>query len=367
MPRIILHIGTHKTGTTGLQLSLFDQREKLKQFGICYDPWPGVLWGLKYAHHGLAHRLARYSPEDQQILADYRLRIEQALGAGEDVIISAEPFYRQVVSGMSDDLDAARALFLDRAAGYFEGLPIEVSVCFRRPDRMAESLFKEHAVSTDNKLGFVAWLEKWASRFEYAARVAEFEQRFGPAKIWCFEDAVTEGLASAFLRVHGFSVADLSNPKADRQGVSARAVEWLLLSKQSDDMSVSERHIRWYYVASSHAHPVLYEGPRETCWTNLEARNEFFRTALTGFRYVDFWNQPDSAVEKVQWTEDLQREVEAHFEKWAQRSSVLMKMRKAAKLAPYDADDRIPPSIRLKYFPQRIRELFRGTKKHCWK
>ena len=355
MARIILHIGTHKTGTTGLQRSLFAQRDMLKENGICYDPWPGVLWGLEYAHHGLAHRLARFEADDQKVLADYKLRIERALTQGQDVIISAEPFYRQVAAGMPGDPDSARICFMDRLADYFEGLPVEVSICFRRPDRMAESLYKEHGVNTDNKLGFLPWLDKFADRFDYTARLAEFEQRFGPAKVWCFEDAMVKGLLSVFFEEHQLEVSNFENAKADRKSISARAVEWLLSAKRGvENMSVSERHIRWYYAASKHAHSALVHGRGETFWPEVESRDRFLRAALADFRHADFWNQPAHEPKQISLTEGDQNKVEKHFQKWVRVNRILLKMRKKARLAPYDADDAIPLRIKMKYLPERL-------------
>ena len=363
MARIILHIGTHKTGTTGLQQSLFEQREALKECGISYDPWPRVLWSLKYAHHGLAHRLARFDSEDQEVLGNYRLRLEQALEQGIDVIISAEPFYRQVAASMRNDPDVARIQFLDRVADYFKGLPVEVSVCFRRPDRMAESLFKEQAVSTDNKLFFLPWLDKFSPRFDYAARLAEFEQRFGPAKVWCFEHAVRKGLMPTFLELHGLTVPEFEDAKADRKSVSARAALWVLSAKRAvEGMSASERLVRWYYAASNHAHSKLAHCRGEAFWPDVETRDRFLRAALVDFGHADFWSLPADTSQQVHWTAEDQREVEAHFENWAQRSSVLLEMRKAAKLAPYDSDDAIPRAVKWKFLSKRIRARIFGAK-----
>ena len=364
MARIILHIGTHKTGTTSLQRSLFEQRDKLKECGISYDPRPGVLASLKsYAHHGLAHRLARFDSEDQQILAQYRLRLEQALANGQNVIISAEPFYRNVAADHSGGHDAARICFMDRVADYFSGMPVEVSVCFRRPDRMAESMFKEQVARTDNELHFLPWLEAYAPRFDYAARVAEFEERFGPSKVWCFEDAVAKGLMPTFLKLHGLHVSGFTNAKADRRSVSARAALWLLSAKrEAKRMRVSERRIRWYYAASDHCHSKLAHCRGETFWPDAETRDNFLHAALADFRYADFWSPPGGTAQLVHWAEQDQSVVESHFENWAQRSSVLLEMRKAAKLAPYDADDAIPHALKWKFLPKRIWARFVGSK-----
>lgn len=364
MARIILHVGTHKTGTTGLQRSLFEQREVLEQLGISYDPWPGVLWGLKYAHHGLAHRLARYEEEDRKVLDQYRMRVVEALERGLDIIISAEPFYRQVAAGMPDAPEAARILFLDRAADYFRGLPVEVSICFRRPDCMAESMFKEQAVSTGNQLEFEPWLDKFARRFQYAERLAEFEDRFGAATVWCFEDAVTNGLLSAFLGVHQLQIPKLlADEKVDRKSVSSRSAMWLLRSKQyADGMSPSDRKTRWYYAASEHRHPLLVSRGEDSFWASAEFRDRFLRNALVGFRCQHFWGLPKRVGEPVVWSPQSQSEVEAHFEQWVRANPVLLKMRESANLAPYDGDDRIPFRIRLGFLHQQIWACLFGEK-----
>ena len=356
MARIILHVGTHKTGTTALQRALFSQRGLLLKSGISYDPWQSVLRGPKSSHHGLAQRLARYNSDDQTVLVDYRLRLEQALAQGLDVIISAESFYRHVDTGVLDDPDAARMSFLDRVADYLGGLPIEVSICFRRPDRMADSMFKEETVSSDSKLEFLQYLERTSDRFDYSARVSEFEQRFGPAKIWCFEKAVAKGLIPAFLEQHGLQAPGITDAKGDRKSVSARSLKWLLLAKRGDEcMSMSERKIRWYYAASQHAHSALAHSRGDVFWPDAETRDSFLHGILSNFRHADFWNLPDEAPQEVNWTDKDHREVEMHFQKWAQASSVLLQMRKEAKLAPYDPDDAIPRSVRLRFLPQRIK------------
>ena len=358
MARIILHVGTHKTGTTALQRALFSQRDLLLKSGISYDPWQSVLRGLKSSHHGLAQRLARFDSEDQSVLIDYRLRLEQALEQGLDVIISTESFYRHVDTRILDDPSAARISYLDRVADYFSGLPVEVSICFRRPDRMADSMFKEQMVSSGYKFEFLEYLESFSDRFDYSARLTEFEQRFGPAKVWCFEDAVAKGLMPTFLEQHGLQVPEITDAKADRKSISARAVKWLQLAKLSaESMSTWERKTRWYYAASNHAHPALAHSRGDVFWPDAETRDSFLHGILSNFRHADFWNLPDEAPQEVNWTDKDHREVEMHFEKWAQASSVLLQMRKEAKLAPYDPDNAIPRSVRRQFLPQRIKAL----------
>jgi hypothetical protein len=125
-------------------------------------------------------------------------------------------------------------------------------------------------------------------------------------------------------------------------------------------MSKSERNIRWYYAASSHAHPALAHSRGDVFWPDAETRDSFLHGVLSNFRHADFWSFPDEIPQQVKWTDEDHLEVEAHFEKWAQASSVLLQMRKLSKLAPYDSDDKIPRAIRLSFLPKRIAARFFG-------
>ena len=56
-PRILLHIGTHKTGTTSLQAFFFLNRDQLKKSSSILYPETGsprVQHEAKYGHHLLA-------------------------------------------------------------------------------------------------------------------------------------------------------------------------------------------------------------------------------------------------------------------------------------------------------------------------
>ncbi|SFA74740.1 hypothetical protein SAMN05421688_0564 [Poseidonocella pacifica] len=102
MPRIFLHAGTHKTGTTTIQRALFANREMLASNGIWYDPGADLFGGTRHAAISFAHQLA-YADDvaTDTRFQTYRERIEHALSEGQDIIISAEPLYRMVMGGGS--------------------------------------------------------------------------------------------------------------------------------------------------------------------------------------------------------------------------------------------------------------------------
>ena len=58
MAKVVLHVGTHKTGTTSLQNSSSASRADLGRCGICYDPDLGGKKSRALQHHSIASILA---------------------------------------------------------------------------------------------------------------------------------------------------------------------------------------------------------------------------------------------------------------------------------------------------------------------
>jgi hypothetical protein len=145
--KLLLHIGTHKTGTTALQQFFHANRAQLERCGFYYaTPQP--------------------SEPDSNLVAD-------ALGVGETrvvrtfltkhfdlarrrgahtLVVSAEKFYAMSVrSAMqrghvcSDAIELDRILIEKLQSAVPEGITKSEIVCYvRRPDRYAESLYSQH-------------------------------------------------------------------------------------------------------------------------------------------------------------------------------------------------------------------------------
>lgn len=92
MARLVLHIGTHKTGTTALQQACFANRHWLKTVGITYPDLGVGCW-----HHGLTEPwgfvMPAYRLEGGGLAAWKRLAADHANTPGT-VLISSEEFSR---------------------------------------------------------------------------------------------------------------------------------------------------------------------------------------------------------------------------------------------------------------------------------
>ena len=93
MARLILHIGGHRTGSTSIQQSLFDARERLKSCGILY-PETGL---YTVCHHLLGYSIPNFAidgffeiPQFEPLLR--QLTVEIGNSGCETVLISSETF-----------------------------------------------------------------------------------------------------------------------------------------------------------------------------------------------------------------------------------------------------------------------------------
>jgi hypothetical protein len=145
--KLILHIGTQKTGTTALQQFLYANREPLAACGFHYATPPHGLREANFVGNALNVGKRRV------VNAFLTKHMELAHRRGADtILVSAENFYAMsVLDAMQRREVCANAVERDRAlietlqSLMPEGIATTQIVCyFRRPDRYAESLYSQH-------------------------------------------------------------------------------------------------------------------------------------------------------------------------------------------------------------------------------
>ena len=131
---LFLHVGTHKTGTTSLQIILTSKETELAERGV-YIPRAGRS-SMFSGHHNVAWQLnddARFDPS----LGDVRALQEEIAGAGQStVILSSEDFEylycrpdrMNVLKSLADSLgyDAYVMVFFREWASYANSLYAEL-------------------------------------------------------------------------------------------------------------------------------------------------------------------------------------------------------------------------------------------------
>lgn len=133
--RLILHIGTHKTGTSALQSALDGARPRLLERGLLYPdtrrpPWPELPKHCSVYHAAASSDAALQARERDALLTEF-----DACGA-HTLLISEE--------GLSEPDEKIPAFFAPLA----ERFDIEVICLLRRQDLFVEALFNQFVRET---------------------------------------------------------------------------------------------------------------------------------------------------------------------------------------------------------------------------
>lgn len=179
----VIHIGTHKTGTTSLQYFLMQQSEELERHGLYFPKtgWYGVVPG----HHAIAWELA-HQPDSPGALLN-ELIAELAAKLPPTALLSAEDF----------SLLASRARALETFAKELRGIgySVKILVYLRAQGPFAESMYVERV-----KHGFIRPIPEFVKtvvstgqygaggvllpiEFHYSRMLAAFADVFGEAAV----------------------------------------------------------------------------------------------------------------------------------------------------------------------------------------
>lgn len=211
--RMILHIGTHKTGTTSIQKFCARNRQRLRTGGLWYPDYDLIGREGHYAHHHLANAIAglptsRGGLEEAAAFFD---AVRRQAGHGETVLISAEALWRHVTppvaladnefaaAGSEDSYWDRRRNFVKRVAEFAGSDDVEVVAVLRRQDDCAESMFKERIKGTSFADSFDRYLEGFSHRFRYFDQLAVWADFFPSVRALVYDDLTgAPNLVAAF-------------------------------------------------------------------------------------------------------------------------------------------------------------------------
>jgi hypothetical protein len=160
---LVLHIGTHKTGTTSLQTVLARAGEALGAAGLRYVE---AGRGKRFAHHPLAWAI-RGRRRTPKTMWD-EVRAELAAHKGATNILSSEGFWFEDPASVREALgDAGK---------------VRVVAYLRRQDKFLQSLYKQ-TVSGGRKADFPTWLVDMRRRGDYYATLDAWAAQFGDEAI----------------------------------------------------------------------------------------------------------------------------------------------------------------------------------------
>lgn len=206
-PRLLIHIGTHKTGTSGLQLSLAEHRALLLSRGICYpetarEPHPEL------PKHCSVYRAA-VSTDTALQDAERRWLLAQADQPGVHTVLVSE-------EGLSEPQPDITAFFAPLA----ESMDLEVLCCLRRQDLFVESLFNQFVREPARHEGrppmLFARAQKVRSRLDYHGQLMRWAALTPQVHVADFDQVrSSEGLLNWLARVGRLDLSGLSEQRAN--------------------------------------------------------------------------------------------------------------------------------------------------------
>jgi hypothetical protein len=197
--QVILHIGTHKTGTSALQECLRRNEKLLARKGILY---------ARVAPYKNCNSLARIVAKSRgtEVKTFVSRQIDKALAMGvHTLVMSAESFYAMTMffhkfNGRHDNYwnsELKAVAFLYRA--FPQGVAVKPVVFFRRQDRFLESIYGE-VVKTR---GIASSIEEFALFFrealDYRRYMETWSAQFPDCAVYTYEQA-SNGMPEFFLR-----------------------------------------------------------------------------------------------------------------------------------------------------------------------
>jgi len=190
---ILIHIGTHKTGSTSLQQLLTRASDRLFEDGILYpeagrpdEHWP------PYGHHLLA-----WSIQQKRGLS--------ARAEWNRVIDEAEKTPASLVLISSEEFESCTRVEIQKIRSFFPQSTVRALVYLRDPVDYIISQYKQNISTSGETRSFRSFAEALIDRCDYNALVQRWEEGLGePVIVRSFETCREgEGLEKSFLNAIG--------------------------------------------------------------------------------------------------------------------------------------------------------------------
>ena len=338
-PRLDIHIGSHKTGTTAIQAALVTDRDWLRRHGVAYPTNPPEFRAAQ-AHHRMAHALAKPGWEPRKQLWRFARRLRREAQELDLTLLSAEPIYRHAL-GETPASDPAwftgHERYLRRLKRFFWAFDTGIVLYLRHPAAFAESVYKENVakVRTAPLPGFVEMIERQAALFDYDRHLAILGRVFRRVDLRNYETAASEGLLTSFYRPLGLPPPDTDRARV-RSSVPNRGALWLARVSGSGEEPARQR-ARFLYAARD-PDGLFREERRSSLFPSDAARRAFAARHAGAFAVPMFRHHRADALPPTLWTDPMHRDAEAGFARWAAASAELLAGREALRLRHYDPD-----------------------------
>jgi hypothetical protein len=296
MPRLVLHAGLHKTGTSAIQAFASQHRETMRNRGIFYPDIRSTYMRKTDAHYHFAHAIANpknKSLRRERFLVNKWKQIAESLELS--VLLSAEAIWRHIDITATGDWIVQRRFYLEKLANLLSPFETSCVIILRRQDDYVRSLFQEYVKNKYGGLkqeapftiGFPQHLLSFGEFRDFAKKnflrirdnLLLFEDTFGQISVYLYNELKESGqLPIKFFNKLGINTAGMQNTGLVRKSpnVKDHLVKYLFTPAIN---TVAERNEILSWIASDEVQKILLDevpaGQRFSLWESPEVRINF--------------------------------------------------------------------------------------------
>lgn len=346
LPKLILHAGSQKTGTTSIQYVMSENRPYLESVRVWYPPIYEYFpvkpkLSRARAHFAFVNAVSSYDEGDKKRLTRILDAMRARAGHADRVILSAETLFRLTATddGPAGESQTDRRLrFLERLATLTRDFEPEILLYLRRVDRFAASLYAESMVQREGALSFHEFLRAKGGRFDYRERIDQFRQFF-PVQVRNFEETAKSGLIGTFCDHAGIPGPMPDTPERPRPSVPNAAVLWLARAKRErPDMPQLERNHRWHYALLPETAEMFEKHRKTVFWSDRAERDAFIEKNQGAVTEVSFPPAGDTMEPTVTWSDAQHGAAEERFFAWQSANKAMLMQRKLKRIPPFALD-----------------------------
>lgn len=253
-PRLHLHAGTHKTGTTAIQRFAAENRAELQKNGLLYPTYTNRFRTPNESHLALFHAIAgeRSPIRKNQVPKIINGWWQNACEDNLEVLLSAEAIWRHQISESNSDWSTKRRMYLRTISRLLENFDVHVHVVLRDQERFLVSSYQENVRkgTPAGRLPFIEYARRQLkSSLRYLENLLLLENCIGPVRVSLYDDLQkAPGLVANFFSRLGMDTSGLSSHERVRQSLSiAQTIVKRYLNEHStlrneEQISLIENH-----------------------------------------------------------------------------------------------------------------------------
>lgn len=285
-PRIYLHAGMHKTGTSAIQKWAKNNKEILESHRLYYPNYEPFAEMKINGHMQFTHAVAG---KDSQLTFDECKKLsskwhDDALRKNCDILFSAESIFRHFIKSKETD---PRKLYLQRIKNLFEGFEIIPVLVFRRPDSFIESLYKETVAKPAPQLPHLTDWAKTKFHLKYTENLLRYKEVFGSVIVLTYENLRdSDNFVQNFFTQMGFNIEASFDEEKVRQSLSvSQIIVKNYANKYISGRTENENFKSWLKINREFIDAAFDEG-HPSLWDSAEQKNSF----IENFPLEEFYN-----------------------------------------------------------------------------